>query len=306
MNIIELLSEHNISYKSVGQHHHATRGWIQIDCPFCGKDTKGYHLGINLDSNFANCWRCGHHTVYSVLSELTDLSNRELANVLGTPLDTIGAPYRTPRPRTGLRLPVGLTTLERPHRNYLKSRGFNPEEVETLWGIQGLGVVHRLSWRIWIPIYFRGELVSWTTRSIEPKATVRYINARPEEEAISHKSLLYGEDYVRGNTIIICEGPIDVWKIGPGAVAILGVNYSREQVEKILKYTRRVICYDSDKPGKKKACKLLKELCCFPGTTYPVELETKDIAEANQKEVDQLRKEFLEDQNDCKKHYTRC
>ena len=32
--------------------------------------------------------------------------------------------------------------------------------------IFGIGIAPRLQWRIWIPIHYHGEIVSWTTRSL--------------------------------------------------------------------------------------------------------------------------------------------
>src|SRR5581483_4434906 len=108
-------------------------------------------------------------------------------------------------------LPAGVSDLLKPHRDYLLGRGFSPKQIEDLqrlWGLAGIGVAGRLSWRLFIPIYYRGEMVSWTTRSLRDTG-LRYIRARPEEEKYRAHTLLYGHDLVR-DTIIVVEGPFDV------------------------------------------------------------------------------------------------
>ena len=65
MEFSEILTEYNIPI-APEKHHHAREGWIQFDCPFCGKDSQGWHMGYSLENNFANCWRCGNHGLVTV------------------------------------------------------------------------------------------------------------------------------------------------------------------------------------------------------------------------------------------------
>jgi hypothetical protein len=43
MKFTEVLDQLNIEYVTEG-HHHVRPGWVGIDCPWCGKDTHGWHL----------------------------------------------------------------------------------------------------------------------------------------------------------------------------------------------------------------------------------------------------------------------
>jgi DNA primase len=178
---------------------------------------------------------------------------------------------------------------------YLTQRGLNADNMKTLWGVQGIGHAPRLRWRLFIPIHHHGEIVSWTTRAINPRERQRYISAGASEEAIPHKTLLYGADYAR-HAIIIHEGPIDVWATGPGAVATCGTAYTEAQLKTMSHYPIRVVCFDADADAQARARVLANALSVYPGSTHNVRLETgKDTAEADWGEVQELRETFLGD-----------
>jgi DNA primase len=154
------------------------------------------------------------------------------------------------------------------------------------------GPLGQLAWRLWIPITLAGVVVSWTTRAIGT-TEARYVSAAPDQEAVNHKTLLYGEDKT-GSAIVVVEGPLDVWAIGPGAVAIMGLQTTAEQVERIGRHPLRTICCDNEPAALHRAKRLAKVLRQYPGETYVVELETgKDPAEAERGEIEDIRRKFL-------------
>ena len=290
MKFTEILEQLNIEYIT-GDHRHCRPGWIAMDCPWCGKDSHKWHLGYSLEDHYLSCWRCGYHSAIDTLQEYTELSFYKCKKLLAN-IEKIQLPKQE-KIQGKLILPKGIKPLQTIHKRYLRNRGFKPSSLERLWDIQGIGMASHLSWRIFIPIIYHGKTVSWTTRSISNgKKIVRYINAGPTEEAYPIKTLLYGQDFAR-DTIIICEGPIDVWKIGPGAVATMGVNYSNEQLLKMTEYQTRVICFDNEKPAQARARQLCDELSVFPGKTFNIQLDSKDAAEASKREINLIRKEFL-------------
>jgi len=286
MNFIDILSQHDIPYLTEG-HHHCRTGWIQFDCPYCGRDSKKYHMGYSLDQNYCNCWRCGHHSLVNTLMEITLLSYGECQNLLKDI-----RPERQEKERVigQLKLPKNIGPLQTPHIQYLQSRGYVPKELEMMWGIKGIGVAANLAWRVFIPIHHFGEIVSWTTRSISKGPdTTRYLSASPQEEAVSHKTLLYGEDYAR-HSIIVVEGPFDVWRIGPGAVATLGTGYKQSQLAKMIRYPVRAVCFDNERAAQQRAYNLVEQLSAFPGQTSNIVLDSKDAGEATEQEIRKLRK----------------
>lgn len=289
MTILEILQSYGIDYLTTG-HHHCRSGWCQIDCPRC-QATQHWRYGINLNYHYGNCWQCGAIPLISVLKEITGESYPVLKRLLGN-LETDYDQERQVSKRGKLVIPKGLVDLLPIHRMYLEKRGFDPDELVKLWGIKGIGLAQGLKWRIWIPVQLQGRTVTWTSRSVSNNVRLRYVSASAEEEILSIKEVLYGEDYCRHATIV-CEGPTDVWRIGPGAVATCGTAYSLAQLARIAKYPVRVVCFDSEPAAQKRAQQLCRELQLFPGETYNVTLASKDPAESNLKEINYLRTQFL-------------
>ncbi len=291
MDIKSILNEYRVPFRSAGQHEHARHGWVQIDCPFCSPRSSRFRLGINLVGGYANCWSCGHRRLLDVLHEALRLPYSECNGLLGR----VGwaRPERAPVARGRFREPKGVGPLWAPHRRYLEKRGFDPDLIQELWDVQGIGIASRLAWRLWIPIHLEGHPVSWTSRSIGDADHSKYITAKPDEEDVTAKTLLYGEDYVR-QVMVICEGPLDVWAIGPGAVATFGLSYTRDQFFRMVDHPVRVVCFDSEPSAQLVARRLVDELKLWPGETYNVELQTgKDPAECDGKELEDLRGRFL-------------
>lgn len=292
MTFAEIFNQFGIDYRDSG-HHHCRVGWIQIDCPFCSKGWRKYRLGFNLVSGRASCWACGPKSVHEVFHEITGRPYSELRRVLAN-LVRETAPTKEKQKRGKLITPPApaLGPLKKQHKEYLKERNFDPLHIEKLWGIQGLNqYAGMLSWRIFIPITYRGEIVSWTSRAIDDENPDRYISAKPSQEVFPHKTLLYGEDYCR-DTIVICEGPTDVWKIGPSTTCTFGTSFKREQVLKMAQYPKRVICFDNEKEGQIRASELARLLAPFDGETFNVQLDAKDPGSASNREINRFRKAF--------------
>ncbi len=288
MTLIEILEDLGIPYKE-GSHRHVTAGWVGICCPFCGDSA--FKLGINQQWGGCSCWSCGPHKLAEALVEATGLPWSQILPLV----KGIGYSHslNAPRLRRALVLPQGLQPLGQPHKAYLTQRGLNPEALVKLWGIQGIGLHSRLAWRIFIPIHYRDKVVSWTTRSLADTGR-RYIAASAEEEAMSAKAILFGEDFCR-HSCIVTEGPFDAVRIGPGTVAVMGTSYTQEQLAKIAKYPTRVICFDTEDTAQQRAIEMMWTLSTIPGQTINIRLETgKDPASADEEEVQEIRRRFLE------------
>jgi len=284
MKFTEVLEQLNIPCAPEG-HHHAREGWIQIDCPFCAKDAHQWHMGYPLEGKTLNCWRCGTHPLIKTLMESSGVSYQEIKKLIG---DIEPSKPKREKHQGKLIIPKGVKELAKPHLQYLKKRKFDPSELQKTWKIKGISISTKLAWRIFIPVIYHGKTVSWTTRSISDN-TVRYISASPRDESVPLKHLLYGEDYA-DKSIIITEGVFDVWRIGAGAVAVFGTNYSYEQILKMTKYKKRIICFDNEKEAQQRAKKLCNDLSAFKGNTYNVLLDSNDPDSASTKELLKLRR----------------
>src|SRR3972149_5049872 len=187
MNFRSLFTEYHVDYKLGGTHKHVRQGFIGLDCPWCGPGSHRYHLGINLEHRYAVCWRCGHHRLGDVLSQVLRIPIGEALRLLGD-VERIRPTAKEQRRGKLVIPPTG--PLQPCHRDYLTRRGFHPDRVEQLWGVRGIGIAKRVSWRLWVPVHYRGEIVSWTTRSIGD-GTSRYVSASPEGGSMPLKALLY-------------------------------------------------------------------------------------------------------------------
>lgn len=283
MNLEDLLKEHNIEYRHQGEHHHATRNWLQIDCIYCSRNSFRFRMGLNKNFPTASCYVCGVHPFQETLRELLDAPNLDMRGLFNFDL---GYEEYTPI-RGKLTLPDGISALQKPHTKYLESRGLDPEEMKTLWNLQGISHSKTHPWRIFIPISYQGKIASWTTRSLKD-IKKKYKNATPSQERIHYKHLLFGEEYCR-YSICICEGPFDAMKIGPGSVCTFGVKVSKEQLAKMSKYLFRVVCFDNENDAQRRAQTLCESLALFPGETKRVVLKAKDPGSANNREVKALR-----------------
>ena len=286
----EILLQSNGIRTAPEGHHHSGPGWLQFDCPFCDQGNNNYHMGYNLTHKYINCWNCGHHSIIETMILLFGISYTEAK--------TIAKDIRPERSQLKLhtghyREPYGVNPLHNAHKRYIRSRGFNWQHIAELWSVQGIALASpAMQWRLFLPIFYRSERVSWTTRTINKKVSQRYLSAKSENETIPHKTLLYGEDYAR-HAIVVVEGPIDVWAIGPGAVATFGLSITSAQILKMSKYPIRAVCLDNTKQAQATARKLVDSLSGYKGETYNIQLSGKDAAETSAAELKQIRKDIL-------------
>jgi Toprim-like len=274
-----------------GEHRHVREGWIGADCPFCGEVDK-YHLGYK-DGTWV-CWICGIHRMHDVLIHLMRMDvgkARGIAKELRDNRYAEGSGFEKTRAGGKLILPNDLGPLRAAHRDYLAGRGFDPDELVTRWGVQGIGPLGgALAWRVWIPIHYGETVVSWTTRAIADHGS-RYVSASPEQEKIRHKELLFGEQWA-GSTVVVFEGPLDAIATGPGAVALCGVGYTPSQVLRLSRYGNRIVAFDNEPQAQRRAKKLARDLGAFPGSTRVLRLDAKDAASADPEELQRLREKL--------------
>lgn len=290
MQIRDILQLFNVPTAPEG-HHHCTSGFVQVDCPWCSPNSLKWRLGLAKNGRSAKCWVCGSHYLDNTLIEITHQSKSVIKELLKGISGSV-APKNF-KVRGKLVLPEGIGPLLPIHKKYLKNRDFDPVYLEKFWGLQGITVHPKLSWRIFIPIIHKERTVSWTTRSITDDTDRRYWNASHEQEEVSLKKILFGIDFVQ-HSIVITEGPFDAMKIGPGAVSTMGISYTKSQLKQMVDFPVRVVCFDNQPDAQKRADKLCVDLSSFPGKTVNVVLNAKDPGCASQQEIDELRKEYLE------------
>lgn len=297
MDFQSLCDDYGIQYWTSGWKF-CTRGWIQVECPFCEGST-GPHLGFNTFKHFFKCWRCGWHSTPKVLVTLIGGSYADLEGIRARyrvkgSLVLSDLPGRTD---TLCQLPKGHTKLKKPHRKFLKGRGFaDPKELAATWGLRATGEFGDYKFRIIAPVFFEGKLATFQGRDWTNKQELKYKACRKDGEAIEHQSLLYGWSQLPSlRKAIVCEGIIDVWKIGPGAVGTWGIDFSQSQVRLLSNIDERFILFDSgESQAWKQAKKLARVLRKYPGRTVLVDLETGgDPGDLSEESARKVRQELL-------------
>lgn len=303
MNIVQMSDfdfesftrEHRVDLAPDG-HKHTREGWINLSCPFCmGHD--GYHLGFNVSGCYFFCWRCGWHPDFEVVGELLGISKgKALALIKEFPArpthredkrDRVGAPECV--------LPFGCGDFSPLHLEYLKRRRFNPEYVKTQWGARGTkSLSGEYSWRVVSPIYFDGHLVSYHSRDITGKDPVPHRACPEKKEVRLHKHCLYGYDQTNPDFVVVVEGITDVWRLGPGAVATFGIQYSEPQVRLLRNWPRVVVLYDSGEPeARVQARKLAADLGALGVPKVElVWLDVEDPDDLSQSDADHLMEQL--------------
>ncbi|KKN88420.1 hypothetical protein LCGC14_0249830 [marine sediment metagenome] len=289
-SITEILDELRIPYSHSGDHRNVREGFVGIDCPWCGHENGKRHLGISIEDGFGTCWQCSYHSLASILHTISGLPYDRIRALLD------GLPQTRLRKkqvhRGHLRLPDGHSYINGAHYRYLRGRGFDALKVVGLWHLGGFTLHPQYNWRLFIPIHYRGEVVSWTTRSTGRVESGKYKSATPEQSVIPIKELLYGEDHAR-HSVVVCEGVTGVWRIGPGAVALFGMAATIQQVKKLSQFSLRVICFDNEPEAQRRADKLAELLAPYPGKTERVCLKSPDPGGATADEVAEIRANWL-------------
>ncbi len=293
IDFLRLCQDFRIPIASKG-HKHSRKGWINTTCPFHQGSAGGYHLGYNLAKGYFFCFGCGWHPVDLTVQMLTKTDKQQTKKIL---LNYIAAgqlpesslkeePYEKP---DQLKWPEGYGKMVAAHRNYLFKRGFNPEQLEREWSIGGTRYWGFYAFRIIAPITFRDEPVSWQSRDITDKQKAKYLPCPKEQELLHHKQLLYGLDKARWRIGVVVEGITGVWRLGPGAVATFGVEYTDSQLLLLSESFDEIrIFYDGDEAGQNAAERMGSELEAMGREVEilePVDCDSGDITQEMANEI---------------------
>lgn len=295
MNLTQLLESKGIPVAGPGQKHFKS-GWVHLNCPWC--DDNKFHLGFST-APVGRCFKCGRHGLTDTLKLLLRCTWNEARELSQTVCSA--APRRIEVPevttKTAVKLPAGSGPLLQRHQDYLQGRGFDPNEIEALWGVQGIGAVGDRPWSVVIPIFDeKGELATWQARDITGKGRSRYETCRIENGGADPKTLLYGLNLIRPESklVIVTEGPIDTWRMGAGwAVATLGMDWSRTQLLTLAKRFETVaILFDNEPAAMAKGHELRDALFALGCEAIQGDLRDhgkKDAAELTNDEAEAIR-----------------
>jgi hypothetical protein len=250
-------------------------------------------MGYNLEGGYFSCWKCGKKSLWDVVGRLlktTDINTikREIAQF------QIQGRHEAPvvvERKKDITPPPGTGVMVKQHRWYLLTRLFSPKQLERDWGL--LGTQHLSgpwNWRVIIPVMNKDRrIVAYQGRSIVTDAEPKYRFTPDEDWLENPKGVLYGE-HLADDAVIVVEGCTGAWRLGPGAVATMGINWHAEQVEKLRHYKRRFVLFDPEPQAQRRATGLANALSVFPGETEVLSGFNKQPGEFNSTTVDMIRK----------------
>ena len=290
MDIYQWLEDQDLEYWTSGKN--VSAGWVNIQCVFC--DDLSNHLGIRLSDYRVHCWKCGGNTMANVIMAVTACNYGEARRVLNTLAAGVDSPKieNTLSVVSKVRLPQVFTKqMPRLHRKYLRSRGFLVKKIVRKYNLLACHNIGTYKFRVVIPILMNNKIVSFTTRAVLDDMQPKYLHAKQSDSVIDPAHAVYNYDNLKKNhDAFLVEGPLDVWKLGNGAVSIFGVEHTIEQLKYLSRKRIRnlYVLFDADKAGVKAAKKLAPimapicknvEILTLENRGDPGELSTKEVTE---------------------------
>lgn len=288
IDLQRLFDDYSVHYDFSG------KGWINVQCPHCNDN--GTHGGLNPHFEVFNCWKCGSHNFEYSLLLILGIPKYSLSDVLShyktRRVQPVDLPTEAPR-IAQVALPG--ESLKKIHRRYLRGRGFNPREIEDKYKLLGTGPIGKYRYRIIIPIFYHGKVVSFQGRSIIEEAKVRYLTAEDSESVIPAKETLFNIDSCIYSEAVICEGPFDVIRLGDGVVGVLGIQMTKQQQELLYTRFKKVtFLFDPEYEAQKRAEKYGSNLASLGMDVEIADLELDhDPGDLTEEEVQYVRKELI-------------
>jgi len=289
LDIQALLGDIGVSYWTSGKN--VSEGWTSVSCPACGE--RSNHGAFSPDGNAYSCFRCGKHSVKKIISTYT--SWQEATELLKEYSDflTYHETSRTQRASSVQWPPDGAVSMPSLHSEYLHSRGYDPKQLRDMFGIQCVYQTGLFKYRIVIPVYDKGRIVTYVGRDITNKAPLKYKNLAERDSITPVKEVVYNLDNIY-DVGIICEGIFDAWRFGSHGVCVFGLQFTNAQTNALANRLKRAfIVFDSEPTAYEKAHEL-GSILAFQGVDVEIiSIDYKDPGEMSQEEADEIKHELL-------------
>lgn len=296
-NIKQLLLDYKIKFEESGKDVHS--GWIAIQCPFPNCNDKIKHGGFNLKSGGYKCLRCGANSSIDALSILLKLNKSDIKKIIKKYYNSQNIYIKEPfKKNIQISFPEGTNQLQNSHINYLVGRNFDPFDIQEKWGpLYGTTNYGLYRFRLIVPIYINGDIISYQGRDITNKQKERYKACPKDNEIIHHKDILYGLDQSFDKSVVVVEGITDVWRLSHGSVSTFGTSFTHSQVRILTNnFDNIFILFDNEPLAKEKAQELAFEIK-FLNKTKNVYIEklsgVKDPGELSDSEAKYIMKQIF-------------
>lgn len=290
VNIEQLLDDYQIEYRSSGKN--IGTDFIGVTCCSCGNETHG---GITPDGRLQLCWVCGAKigivkfiasTLSIPYSKAKDIVNPYFSKYHSSPNLQIQEVPKIILPGSPKLGPLCIS--------YLKDRGFDPFLLQAQYNLHDGGQTGDYKYRVIIPIYFKGELVTFVARALSTEIKLRYKNLSKIKSKIPVGGILYGGEDIDDECFLV-EGIFDKFVMGSNCVATLGTVVTDIQIKLLCKLKRCVILFDNSKAARAKAGEL-KSILSFCGVETEIATlpdHVSDPGKLTSKEAMVIRRRYL-------------
>lgn len=276
---------------------------VNVNCPYCDTKSTSFNLGFNPAGNYYHCWKSKHnYPIRQVLSTLLNVSESSIDNIL-IDYQGVGETLSEKKISNIKYLELPTNTFTKAERKYLKSRDFDPKYLYKKYHVVGGGIDGDWKFRIIIPVYYQGQLLSWTGRSILSKEKLkqldipRYKNLSIEKSVKNIKELFFNIDNCKSDTVVLTEGVFDVLRFDGNAICSMGTELTESQINLLASRFRKIfILFDNEPEAQKKARKFGLQL-----SSIGIEVEIvnayedfgkNDMGECSREEIEIIKKEL--------------
>jgi len=242
-----------------GKEYEVRSGQFKINCinPNCDDETG--NLEISLEKKIFHCWKCSYKgTLRQLLKDYLGWSPNVDEYVSPEDLRKYGSQeFESQEEKVkrvvefkglpedykylGAELPslVGQKALK-----YTLSRISLDEVKKYRIGYCGIG---KYKWRVIIPVFEKGKVFYFVTRSFMTGVLPVYKYPNKEECGTGKNDIVFNIDGARNEGYaVITEGVFDAIRVGEMGVAILGTELSDEQLIKLLDVKKVYVLLDKD------------------------------------------------------------
>lgn len=229
-NAESFLDDAGIPYRSKGVN--VPKDAVNICCIYCGE--RRYHLVIRKRKKYCNCWVCKNYiSVVQIVKDILNCSWKDAQKIVyGDKHVLFDADEETHvggRERAEIcRLPKGISPLMKTTSDdlWLNAVKYAVDRLRAKDWAECIdrhnlhyGYSGEQAYRIVVPMYFGGRLMTYTGRDFTNRSPIKYKTCKKENSVMLPTEILYGLDTFTGYRAIIVEGPFDKLVMGEQALA---------------------------------------------------------------------------------------
>ena len=166
-------------------------GWVGLNCIFCGD--RSSHLGIAPNGMSYSCFRCGAKGhITKLIRSILQVPHSECKAIFERYSNVLSVDYYnvTNRERASVVQwdnPNFEKEMPSVFAQYLYDRRYVPSQIEELYGVKCCYLTGDFKYRLVIPIFQNGIIVTYIGRDITGKSNIKYKNLK---DALKNRELI--------------------------------------------------------------------------------------------------------------------